>query len=50
MLNIISKEAMTFPARGTELEYNSRSFESKDEFSPLRPLYFTARNFIPLEQ
>jgi hypothetical protein len=34
MLNIISKEAMTFPPRRAELEYNSKPFESKDEAPP----------------
>jgi len=41
MFNIISKGAMTFKPRRTELEYNSKPFESKDEFSPLRLMYFT---------
>ena len=48
MFNIISKEAMMFPPRRAELEYNSKPFESKDEFRPLRLLYFTPCNFIPL--
>jgi hypothetical protein len=47
-VNIISKEAVMFPPRRAELEYNSKPFESKDEFRPPRLLYFTPRNFIPL--
>ena len=48
MFNIISKETMMFPHRRAELEYNSKPFESKDEFRSLRLLYFTPCSFIPL--